>query len=201
MVEFALIAPLFFTILFGIIEYSLITTSIGVANFAAKDAARLGSLLGRQSNTADQQMLNDIKQRASGIITSKITQVEIFKADTGGNMVTTAGCPCEDIYDGTYTLVGTKGWPESNRNDTLIDADFLGVKISFTYTYLTGFVAGGLSSLQLSATSVQRIEPQDYQQIGHGVSGAIVKAPGQSYGTFPQTMDAWRDDRREGGTL
>lgn len=200
MVEFALIAPLFFTILFGIIEYSLITTSIGVMNFAAKDAARIGSLLGRQDPNADQRMVTDIQQRSVGIVTAKISKIEIYKADTGGNMLTTNGCPCEDVYDNTFNLVGTKGWPEDQRNDTLVDADFLGVKISYSYTYLTGFVAGGLTSLQLTATSVQRIEPADYQEIGRA-GGGIAEAPARGGGAFPQAGELWSGERRQGGTL
>jgi hypothetical protein len=197
MVEFALVAPLFFSVLFGLLEYSLISASIGVVDFATKDAARIGSFLGRTDSTADTQMLNDLQSRSAGIVTAKITQVEIFKADAGGNMLTTGGCPCEDIYvpSGSGWTQTTSNWPPNLRNDTLINADFLGVKVTYQYTYLTAFLAGGAASLQLTATSVQRIEPQDYQ-------GWWRRAAPGTPGGAPQGLpivDAGPSDRRAGG--
>jgi len=210
MVEFALVAPLFFTVLFGLLEYSLISASIGVVDFATKDAARIGSFLGRTDSTADAQMLNDLRSRAAGIVTAKITQVEIFKADAAGNMLSTGGCPCEDIYVPSGSASSTLGactvsggwtvtacnWPPNLRNDTLINADFLGVKVSYQYTYLTAFLAGGAANLQLTATSVQRIEPQDYQGWWRRAE------PGGPPGGEPQgppIVEAGPSDRRAGG--
>src|SRR5258708_32877945 len=57
-VEFAMVAPLFFLMLFGFVEFALIGASIAACNFAAKDAARLGSYLGTTDNTADLQMVD-----------------------------------------------------------------------------------------------------------------------------------------------
>ncbi len=163
MVEFALIAPLFFTLIFGVVEFSLIHTAINIVNFAAKDAARLGSLLGRTDATVDSQMVTEIRTRTGGIIVATVTRIEIFKADAAGNPVIVAGNPVEYVYDVQGNNIGTTTWPVNQRNDTLLDADYLGVRISYNYTYLTGFIAGAGSTLALTATSVQRIEPQDYQ--------------------------------------
>src|SRR5260221_4264663 len=52
-VEFAMVAPLFLLMLFGFIEFALIGASIAAFNFAAKDAARLGSYLGTTDSTVD----------------------------------------------------------------------------------------------------------------------------------------------------
>lgn len=160
--EFALIAPLFFMLIFGLIEFALIESSVASFNFAAKDAARLGSLLGRTDSTADTQMLSDIQTRVNGVAISKILQVEIYKSDSTGAGPSTS----EDLYTfgaGTFTPAGTNNWPANARDDTLINADYLGVRITYVYTYLTGFISGSGSQLQLTADSVQRIEPQDYQ--------------------------------------
>jgi Flp pilus assembly protein TadG len=162
-VEFALIAPLFFTLLFGLVEFALIHTAIDVVNFATKDAARLGSLLGRTDSTVDSQMVAEIRSRTGGIVVAKVTRIEVFKSDATGNPVVSGGNIVEYVYDVNGNTVGATTWPVNQRNDSLLDADFLGVRVTYNYTYLTGFIAGAGSTLQLTATSVQRIEPQDYQ--------------------------------------
>ncbi len=181
-VEFAMVAPLFLLMLFGFIEFALIGASIAAFNFAATDAARLGSFLGRSDCRADSQMVNVIKGRVAGVVVAQLVKIEIFQSDATGAYQGTV----EDSYDNTAggplecvpQLVGgvcqpsppitgllTCAWPPDSRNDTLIDADYLGVRISYNYTYLTAFISGGNSTLSLTATSVQRIEPQSFQ--GH----------------------------------
>ena len=165
MVEFALVAPFFFALLFGVIEFSLIESSISAFNFAAKDGARIGSFLGRTDSTVDQQICTEIQSRAQGIVFAKTQQVEVFKSDVSG-----AGPGAADNVYTDLTACTPTNWPVDSRNDTLADADYLGVRITFLYTYLTGFVAGGNSTLQLTATAVERIEPQDFQ-------GRVLPAP------------------------
>jgi hypothetical protein len=144
--------------IFGIVEYSLITSSIGGFNFAAKDAARLGSLLGRTDDTVDQQMVALVRNRVVGLVAAKTVSIEIFRSDSTGAFSTT-----EDEYDVNGNVIGPKSWPPDARNDDLINADYLGVRITFRYTYLTAFISSGAPNLTLTATSVQRIEPQDFQ--------------------------------------
>lgn len=163
MVEFALVAPLFFLVFFGFVEFALINASIAGYNFAAKDGARIGSLLGRTDSTVDTQIVTDIRVHVAGIVMAQPIQIEIFKADEGGNPISAGGSIVENVYDINGTAIGTPSWPVDSRNDTLLDADYLGVKITFKYTYLTSYVSGGNASLTLTANSVQRIEPQDYQ--------------------------------------
>lgn len=163
MVEFALVAPLFFLVFFGFIEFALINTSIAGYNFAAKDGARIGSLLGRTDATVDTQIVSDVRNHIAGIVMATPVKIEVFKADEGGNPILSGGSVIENAYDINGNPIGTQSWPVDNRNDTLLDADYLGVKITFKYTYLTSYVSGGNTSLTLSASSVQRIEPQDYQ--------------------------------------
>lgn len=163
MVEFALVAPLFFLVFFGFVEFALINASIAGYNFAAKDGARIGSLLGRTDPTVDTQVVTDIRGHVAGVVMAQLIQIEVFKADEGGNPVISGGSIVENVYDINGNPIGTQSWPVNQRNDTLLDADYLGVKITFKYTYLTSFISGGNASLTLSASSVQRIEPQDYQ--------------------------------------
>lgn len=180
MVEFALVMPLFFLIFFGFIEYAFISASIAGFNFAAKDGARIGSLLGRTDPTVDTQIVTDIRLHVAGIVMAQAVQIEIFKADVGGNPVSGSGGIIENVYDINGNPIGTQSWPVDLRNDTLLDADYLGVRITFKYTYITAYVSGGNSSLTLTATSVQRIEPQDFQ--GHyrhagGIAQVVASPP------------------------
>jgi len=180
-VEFAMVAPLFLLMLFGFIEFALIGASIAAFNFAAKDAARMGSYLATTTCDVDGQMVNLIQGRVAGVVVAHLVTIEIFKSDATG----TYQGAVEDSYDntagGTPTCLTAPGgvctssppitglincnWTVDMRNDSLIDADYLGVRISYNYTYLTAFISGGNSTLSLTATSVQRIEPQSFQ--GH----------------------------------
>ena len=162
-VEFALVAPLFFTLIFGFVEFALIESSVGSYNFAAKDSARLGSLIGPTDPQADQKMLSLIQSRINGVVFAKIITIEIYKSDAAGDYLQNGSLPAEDVYDANFNLVGTANWLPTLRNDTLIDADYLGVRITFKYTYMTSYLGGGNASIQLIANSVQRIEPQDFQ--------------------------------------
>jgi hypothetical protein len=174
-VEFAMITPVFFMVFFGILEFSLIMASIGGYNFAAREAALTGSIYGRSSayGDPDQAMVKAVTGRVQGLVMAKPQEIDIYKAnanngkcldssgaDTG---VGTSGC-LENQYlpDGTPLPGGSMSWPVANRDDTLLNADYLGVRVIYQYTYVTGFIGGLGSALTLSTYSVQRIEPADY---------------------------------------
>jgi hypothetical protein len=162
-VEFALVAPLFFALIFGLIEFALIGVSISSFNLAAEEGARIGSTLGRTDPTVDQQIVVSVRSHTSGIAAAQPLTIEVFKADVTGNAVINAGNIVENVYDIQGNPIGTQYWPVDARIDQLLTADYLGVRVTYQYTYLTAFIAGGNANLRLAATSVQRIEPQDYQ--------------------------------------
>lgn len=165
MVEFALVAPVFFLMFFGLIEFALINSSITSFNFAAKDAARIGSLLGRTDPTVDKQIVNDVIGRTGGLVVAKTSLIEVYRSDAAGSLPPSTN-PTENSYPPvTSAACSVCNWAVASRNDSLLNADYLGVRVTYIYTYLTAFISGGASQLQLSALSVQRIEPQDYQ--GH----------------------------------
>lgn len=164
MVEFALVAPLFFLLLFAFIEYALISTSIAAFNFAAKDGARIGSLLGRTDGTVDTQILTAVTQHVAGIVMAQPITLEIYRSDAAGDYVLPGNSAAvEDSYSFSSSSWTAQNWLPNLRDDTLINADYLGVKITYQYTYLSAFVSGGNSALQLTANAVERIEPQDFQ--------------------------------------
>jgi TadE-like protein len=183
-VEFALVAPLFFALIFGLIEFALIGLSISSYNLAAEEGARIGSVLGRTDPMVDKNIVAAVRAHTSGIAAAQVVKIEVFKADVTGNAVTSGGDPVEYVYDIQGTNLnppGTLPWPFDSRIDQLLTADYLGVRITYQYTYLTAFIAGGNSSLQLTATSVQRIEPQDYQGRLHEPSQPPVHVPVEGY--------------------
>ena len=171
LVEFALIAPIFFLMFFGIVEFAFILTTLSGHNFAAREGARFGSIIGRTETDvqADQDILSAVIARSKALPLSTTLSVDIYKSlpngDCVGGAVGTGACT-EDKYTFTsktsYALSGSMLWPANSRDDTLIGADYLGVRVLLRYTFITGFVSGLGTQLNLSATSVQRIEPQDY---------------------------------------
>lgn len=178
-VEFALITPVFFLVFFGILEFALITASIGSFNFASREGALVGSIYGRSSfyGDPDQAVVTAVRNRVQAVVMAKAMEVDIYKADSNtnpskGNCLTsaggdtavgTAGC-LEDQYliNGAPLTGGSMSWLPASRNDTLLNADYLGVRVVYQYTYVTGFVGGLGSTLTLTSYSVQRIEPADY---------------------------------------
>jgi hypothetical protein len=208
-VEFAMVAPLFLLMLFGFIEFALIGASIAAFNFAAKDAARLGSYLGTTAPTVDLQMVNLVKGRVQGVVVAHLIEIEIFKSDATGAYQNAV----EDSFHFVGAGIDLVTWPVDMRNDALIDADYLGVRISYNYTYLTAFISGGNSTLSLTATSVQRIEPANFHTHrappGVALSSAaqapsIVTPSGPSTGDSAQPAILTADTRRRrttGGAL
>lgn len=181
LVEFALVAPLFLLLLFGVVEYSLINSSIGAYNFAAKDAAREGAILGKSgapgstSTTPidpDTYIVNNIiLPRLTGLVIAQMSTIEIFHANqTGACVSTTASNGTSVCQEDVWSQSGgawastSNNWPSSQRNDQLANADYLGVRLTYTYTYLTALFAITSPTINLAATSVQRIEPQEYGQ-------------------------------------
>lgn len=186
-----MVAPLFFLLFFGIVEFSLINASIGAFNFAAKDAARFGAILGK-SNVAvgntiiptDQYIvMNVILPHVSGVVVAQMTKVEIYNSDESGVCVLVSGACQEDIYQytGGSWQSTSDTWQMSQRNDQLANADYLGVRISYTYTYLTALFAISSPTIYLQADSIQRIEPQQYgDRYDPGTQSWVSALPGWS---------------------
>jgi Flp pilus assembly protein TadG len=167
LVEFALILPLFLLLVFAVVEYSLINSAIGAYNFAAKDAARQGAIDGPTVATADQDMLKIINGHVIGVVAAVPVEADIFEATESGSY---PGTGAQDVYTysgGAWTLVSANWQPGTLcptppcRDDRLVSQDYLGVRITYHYTYVTAFFSSAGATITLTATSVQRIEPQE----------------------------------------
>jgi TadE-like protein len=114
-----------------------------------------------------------------GLVMARATEIDIYDADpssgqcissASGTTVVTVAVDASGCYEEAYSLQGTSilstvcpgctAWPASNRNDSVNNDDYLGVRVLYQYTYVTGFVAGLGTNLSLSATSIQELEPQ-----------------------------------------
>ena len=180
LVEFALVLPLLMLLIFGIIEFALINASIGAFNFATQDAARFAAIAGPTDPNADATMLaQEIQPRISGIVAAQLQTVEVFKANEDGSCFGgTFSFPCPAQNDHVFTAQNsqwTGQWTPDKRNDQLVTGDYLGVRITYVYTYITAFFATISPTVQLSAESIQRVEPQEYTK--HQTPGLIANGP------------------------
>jgi Flp pilus assembly protein TadG len=168
-----LVAPLLLLVIFGILEFCFLYESIDTANFAAREGARIGAVLGPSDSGADSKILQAIQTATSsgvGLLFSQIRTIEIFKSDQNGTVpppltscAQVSTPPYEDVYDGQGNLCpGTPGWPPSVRSATFNASDYLGVRITYVYNWVTSFVSAAGGQFQLSSVSVQLIEPQTY---------------------------------------
>jgi Flp pilus assembly protein TadG len=177
LVEFALVIIPFFLIFFSVVEFALIVASIGTYNFAARDAARIGSILGRQKTTSvvDGKIVSDVQSHAQGFVMATAQEMDIYRAAADGNCLNAPTGSASEVsvddptckvnkynIDGTLMAGTSVQWPTNDRNDSLQSGDYLGVRVLYRYTALTGFIAAIGSTLNLSSTSVQRIEPQQF---------------------------------------
>lgn len=180
LVEFALVFPIFFVIMMGIIEFAFAFNAILSVNYASRDAT-LYAAVASSSGGADCVILAgieaDVKAPAK---TSAITTVEIFRATTTGTQYSggeitrftrtgTLTCTMPDLTTKTvpYTRT-TNGYPETDRCNVLngcggthSSVDQIGVRIYYTHNYVTPlrtFVGTG-PSFSFSRTNVMRMEP------------------------------------------
>jgi Flp pilus assembly protein TadG len=170
LVEFALVLPLLLTVIFGTIEFCFLYQSTNTVNFAAREGARVGAVLGPTDAGADSKIITaifDSTSGGSGLLFSQIQMIEIFKSDQNGTVPATLGSCAqqtnEDVYDGSGNACpGALGWPPSSRNATFNSADYLGVRITFVYNWVTSFVSAAQGQFRTSSVSIQLIEPQTF---------------------------------------
>ncbi|HEY7347024.1 MAG TPA: TadE family protein [Ktedonobacterales bacterium] len=170
LVEFALVAPLLLLVIFGTIEFCFLFQSVNTANFAAREGARVGAVLGPTDAAADSKIIQAIFSASSGgtsLLFSDIQMIEIFKSSANGSIpAPLASCAQqadEDVYDGQGNpCPGTLGWPPASRNATFNAADYLGVRITFAYNWVTSFVSASRGQFVMTSVSIQLIEPQTF---------------------------------------
>lgn len=181
LVEFALIFPLFVTLVMGVIEFGFVFNAMLSVNYAARDAALAAAEAG-DSLGADCVILKAVDD-AIGAPTNdnRVSTIDIFQANPNGGMI---GSPttyarggstsCTFIDGTTATLPYTRtanGYAETARcnilagcdgSGTTTSVDNVGVKITYTHAWVTpirNFIGGGSGGITFDRSSIMRMEP------------------------------------------
>lgn len=157
LVEFALTAPLFVLIVFGIIELGvLFSVYVGMTN-AAREATRAASIYrypGSAPSTSDVTTVNTIDTLRLTSFTSTLSNTMNPIVQTNLLSVTVAYLPEPNV---TYTQPGGASSPYNTANP-LRAGDTISATVQYTHQLFWG-VFGQERTIRLTTTSVARIEP------------------------------------------
>lgn len=165
MVEFALVAPLFFLIVFAGIEVGLMFRSYLAIENTSRSVARIASI--ERSNPMTDQLILERVATLTGPLQGEVTNVVIYNAatldtpvpddciDNGvGAFNSTPTCNSYAITDGNVAAAAAgpaeTGWPPDMR----AAGDNVGIYIELEYEFVTGF----FTTINLSSSTVEVIE-------------------------------------------
>jgi Flp pilus assembly protein TadG len=159
--EFAIVAPILFFLLLGIVESGLMLFVVGTARWSASEVARQESESGNAVN-ADQVSLQSLQKSAIGTTTlAQVNEVDIYRLIAQPNGSLTVDNSKINRYQLDGTPIGAIAWPPATRNVRNGQSDFLGVTIKYQYNWKTGVFLMG-APLQLQQVFTIRLEPQTY---------------------------------------
>jgi hypothetical protein len=183
MTEAALISPLFFALLFGVIEMGILFRDHLTITNATRDGARTAAASGSDVD-ADWRILQTINQSAAAASRGDIQLIVIFKATSTSDKAPaacTAGSPidgvcnvyhaadfarpqsdfvCADnMLDKRFCPFGplSPTGPPYYRDTRMSSLGYIGVYIEMRHRYVTGFFG---KTVTIRDTSVVRIEPR-----------------------------------------
>jgi len=158
MIEFGLVAPLLFFLIFGIVEGGTAVFAAESAHFAAHDAALAVALAGTDAN-ADKDGLAKIQQSFVGttsVVTVDYVDVDVLVPDTqcnpkvlGGNRYTLDG----------HSIASPNGaWPVGvSRSNGAGSGWLVQVSVQYHYPFRVGFL--GDRPLTQTATAIAPMPP------------------------------------------
>ena len=174
MVEFAIVAPVFFFTIFAMIDGGFLLYSVNAVDQATTVGSNAIAGLGKVSNadtTALARMAASPGLETTSLI--NVTRIDIeevvtnstgdgFSTNTDGTptIQTDCGGPCVNQYmigAGGAVTSSTVAWPPSDRDVINGQSSFVGLKVYYSYKFLTG-VAG---TANLTTTKTFRLEPQN----------------------------------------
>jgi Flp pilus assembly protein TadG len=179
LVEFALIFPLFWTLVLGIIDFGFAFNAILSVDFASRHASLLASEAGDLAS-ADCVILQGLDaQFMSPADPTRIVTVDIFQADHNGAQIgsarstyTRGGSTTCTYPDGTSVTVPygrtANGYPPTSRCNWLAgcgtghpELDTIGVRVTYAHHWVTPLHAflGGGSVLSVERSNAMRMEP------------------------------------------
>jgi Flp pilus assembly protein TadG len=181
LVEFALIFPIFVTMLMGIIEFSFVFNAVLSVNFASRDAALAAAEAGDGAG-ADCVILAAVEAAIDRpAVDARIQTVEIYQASPDGDLLgsptiyaRTGSTTCTFIDGSTTTQPYTRtsnGYSVTDRCNILNGCDSsvvgdsvdnIGVRITYTHQWVTplqNFIGGGPGGITFDRASIMRMEP------------------------------------------
>lgn len=158
--EFALVVPVLFMLIMGVLDGALLMFSVGTARYASAEGSRLAAQLGNVS-TADAQILGVIRNTVGTTQLFSVTEIDIYKLtqNANGDLSVDNGHYNRYALDGT--AMGPITYPAASRNVGNGTSDFIGITINYTYTFKAGFFSP-LGPVRTTAVSYVRLEPQSY---------------------------------------
>ena len=168
LVEFALIATLLFTILFGIIEFGLAFRDWLSVTSSTREGARVAAAAGNEPD-ADCAILNAMTGPLLAVPTDDADtfRVFIYKANNDGSIsgefqefTANDGTSLDPVDCNKSWDRVTNGYPPANRKVTFDDLDTVGIRIEFTHQWVTGFFPGG--NPDWTDDAIMRMEPKSF---------------------------------------
>ena len=167
LVEFALVIPIFLTLLMGVLEFGFLYNNLLTVQFAAREGASAAAEAGGVDG-ADCSILNAVEHALTAPLDhTRVEFVEIFKSDSAGDVVPgvlnryvrTGTLDCPGTGTQPYSLVGAEGYSQVDRHDALNEGlDVIGVRIGYQYRGQTPIAFGRTWDLSDGATL--RMEPK-----------------------------------------
>ena len=177
LLEAAIVTPVFFLLVFAVIDFGMMYKDRAAINSASSTGARIGSSSG-SDGLADYYILQGVKKDLSALQRSQITRIVVFKASsfngsptTGCKNGTTRATDACNVYTAADLVAPTSsfgcqtgdmdlGWCPSIRKTALTAAnggppDYIGVWIKTRFNTFTKVIP----STDLTSQTVIREEP------------------------------------------
>lgn len=158
--------PIFILLLTGTIEFGFLYNNLLTVQFASRQGVTAAAEAGA-TDGADCAILKAVEAGLSmPLDRSKVTEVDIFESDANGDplpdrtstYVRSGSLDC-GVTTQPYTLVGTEGYPQTERHDSLSQGlDVVGVRIGYLYSGITPVGSG--RTWMLSDGATLRMEPK-----------------------------------------
>ena len=156
MVEFALVMPLFLTLVFGLAEFALISAASALAQSAVEQGARIEALAANRLGGIDAQAVALMLHQTGSLFLLHVQSITIYASDANGAPPQPTA---ENIFDGAGIAGAIQTWAVANRSGTVAAPLYVGVEITYRYQFLTSFISAAGTNLVLHATAVMPITP------------------------------------------
>ncbi|MDQ6794775.1 MAG: pilus assembly protein [Chloroflexota bacterium] len=167
LVEFALAVPVFVLLLMGLLEFGFLYNNILTVQFASRQGVSAAAQVGGEDG-ADCAILKAVEAALSvPIDKTRVTAVEVFQSDANGDPMSgrinryarSGTLDCPGTATEPYTLVGSEGYPQTERHDALSEGlDIIGVRIEYLYVGITPLGSG--RTWRVSDGATLRVEPK-----------------------------------------